>query len=247
MRILVAVALASLAAAGCYRHHLRGEDADAGSTRCGSTHCARVDPSRRRVSIDTAGLVGNVEGDVSGLRGAPAVDGVAFELDPCAPRDILPCPVTITVAGIGADVADPAVLGGAVEATLRDRAIVVRGDPCPGCSDGHEAGLLLFAAVAGELSPGFDLALGDVTVGDAGVVCESRGRGGESTARHRIAYATTFSSARIVLDEGEELPLPTSDLHVRLLGSSYECVTADLPPPRPLEAAEWVIWNVAGL
>lgn len=239
------VLLVSLGVGGCYRHHLREEDADAGSSRCGSAVCARG-PMRRPISIDTAGLVGNVEGDASGLRGVPAIDGVAFELDPCAPRDIVPCPVTIEVAGVGADVADPAVLGGAVEATLRERAIVVRGDPCPGCP-GHDAALLLFAAVAGELSPGFDLDLADLVLSDAGVACESRGVSGESTARHRIAVATTFSSARIVLDEGDTMPVPTSDLHVRLLRSSFTCVTPDLPPPRPLESAEWVIWNVAGL
>jgi hypothetical protein len=230
---------------GCYRHHLR--DDDAGATRCGSAHCARVDPSAPRLHVEAAGLVGNVEGEASALRGAPEIDGVAFELDPCFRTGEEPCPVTVRVSNVGADLADPAVLIGPVEATIRDRAIVVRGDACPGCDDGHAATQLYFAAVGGELAPGFDLDLADVVVSDGGVACSSRGVGGESSGRNRLRFASTFSASSVVLDETETRALSGTELVVRLLRSSYECVIADLPPPRPLEAAEWVIWNVAGM
>ena len=48
---------------------------------------------------------GRVEAEVSGLRAVPEIDGVAFELDPCAPMRGAPCPSTITVANAGADLA----------------------------------------------------------------------------------------------------------------------------------------------
>lgn len=251
-RALVVLLASAASASGCYRHHLRGGDAgpgvdarprsDAGATRCGSERCALVDPFGARLEVRAPGLVGDVEGLATGLRGAPEVNGVAFELDACAWTGEAPCPTTVTVTNVGADLADPAVLAGAVEVSVRDRAIVVRADPCPGCGDGHVAAQLLFAAAAGELSPGFDLDLADVVLADAGLVCESRGALGESSGRYDLAFASTVSGASIVLAEGQTARLAATDLAVRLLRSSYECVGPDLPPPRPLEAAEWVIW-----
>jgi hypothetical protein len=239
------VLLAAAIAPGCYLFHTRDDDGgvrlDAGSTRCGSAPCASVEPPRA-LSIDTAGLVGRVEAEVSGLRAVPAIDGVAFELDPCAPRREAPCASTITVAGAGADLADPAVLSGAVEASVRSARVVVRSDPCPGCDDGGEAGRLLFAAAIGEESEGFDLPLADVRVEAGAEVCRARGTIGEVTGRFELGFESVAPRFRETLDEGETARLSISDYAVRLVRSSYECVGPDLPPPGALEAAHWVIW-----
>src|SRR6185436_2627383 len=97
VRALV-LALLSLATAGCYRHHLRHADEDAGSTRCGSGRCALV-ASDRALIVRAGPLVGAVEGDASGLTGAPEVDGIRFDLDPCAASGRAPCPQRIVVEG----------------------------------------------------------------------------------------------------------------------------------------------------
>ncbi len=236
---------------GCYLYHELEEDAavradapmraDAGSTRCGSGRCMLVVPSRG-LAITTAGLVGRVEAEVSGLRAVPEIDGVAFELDPCAPSRGAPCPSTLTVANAGADLAGPGVLAGAVETSIRDRMIIIRSDPCPGCDDGNEAGRLLFAAGMGELSEGFDLPLEDVTMVGGDEVCRSRGTIGEASGRYQLDVESIAPRVRATLDEGETVRLGLSDYAVRLVRSSYECVGPDLPPPSALAAAEWVIW-----
>jgi hypothetical protein len=241
----LALVLALSLAPGCYLFHTRDDDGgvrlDAGSTRCGSARCANVEPARA-LAIETAGLVGRVEAEVSGLRGVPETDGVAFELDPCAPRREAPCPSTITVAGAGADLAEPAVLSGAVEASVRSGRVVVRSDPCPGCDDGGEAGRLLFAAAIGDESEGFDLPLADVIVEAGAEVCRARGTIGEATGRFEISFESVAPRFRETLDEGATARLSISDYAVRLVRSSYECVGPDLPPPDALEAAQWVLW-----
>jgi len=237
--------LALLLAPGCYLYHELEQDAavraDAGATRCGSGRCALVVPPRGLV-ITTAGLVGRVEAEVSGLRAVPEIDGVAFELDPCAPMRGAPCPSTLTVANAGADLAGPGVLAGAVETSLRDGMIIIRSDPCPGCDDGHEAGRLLFAAGRGEVSDGFDLPLADVAIAGGEEVCRSRGSIGEMTGRYELEVESIAPRVQASLDEGETVRLGLSDYAVRLVRSSYECVGPDLPPPSALAAAEWVIW-----
>lgn len=254
----LALALTPLALTpGCYLYHELEDDsgvrvdsglradagarADAGSTRCGSGRCALVEPPRGLV-ITTSGLVGRVEAEVSGLRGVPEIDGVAFELDPCAPTRGAPCPSTLTIANAGADLAGPGVLAGAVETSIRDRMIIIRSDPCPGCDDGHEAGRLLFAAGVGELSEGFDLPLEDVAMVGGDEVCRSRGSIGEMTGRYELEVESLAPRVHATLDEGDTARLGLSDYAVRLVRSSYECVGPDLPPPSALAAAEWVIW-----
>lgn len=235
--------LAMALLAGCYRYHERGVDAgpgDAGQSRCGSGRCALREA--RRITITTSGLVGRVEAEVSNLREAPEIDGVAFDLDPCAPMRTTPCPRTITVSNTGTDLALPAVLSGAVEASIRDGRVVVRSDPCPGCDDGHVAGRLLFAASEGPESEGFDLPLNDVTIEAGEEVCRSRGSIGEATGRYTLEVASIAPAVRATLDEGETARLGLSDYAVRLVRSSYECVGPDLPPPAALEAVAWVLW-----
>jgi hypothetical protein len=224
---------------GCYLSHRRPEDAGGDApTRCGAASCALVAPRETRFEVMPLEprLTGRFEAVALGIDPG-AEDGLAVQIDTCG----VGCPRTILITGIGADLADPAVLSGPVEVSLRDRALVMRADPCPGCDDGGVAAQLVLAVVAGELSEGFDLPLRDVTVAPGDQPCESRGPASDASGRYRLSFG--LLGRTVVLDEGETRGLG-GDYAARLVRSSFTCVTPDLPTPRPLEASTWVVYAV---
>lgn len=221
--------------AGCYLSHRRPEDAGSDSpTRCGAASCSLV--PQRDVRIDVLGdgppLPRRFEADV--ISASPADrDGLRIEIM-CA----VGCPRTLHVIGVGADIADPLVLSGPVEVSFRDRALVMRADPCPGCDDGGVAAGLLLAVMAGPPEDG-DLPMRDVTVA-AAETCASLAPDGSRSARFALDFAE--GSARATLEEGQSAGL--SDRSVRVLRSSYECASPDRIRPDPFEVSSFIVYAI---
>lgn len=229
---------AGLLGAGCYLSHRRPEDApqDAG-TRCGAASCALAPRGSLRVTLDPPEppLGPRFEANAIGIDPGPD-DGIAVLIDTCDGG----CPRSILISRVGSDRADPAVLSGPVEISMRPDALVIRADPCPGCDDGGVAAQLYLAAVSGERTDA-DLELRGFRVEVTEPVCDTRGPSGASR-RVRISF-TGPAGLTFDLDEGETRGLG-GDHAARVLLSHDDCLPLDLPPPPPLATASWIIYAI---
>lgn len=224
---------------GCYLSHERPADApiDAG-TPCGARSCMLAPRGALRISVEPAEppLPRRFEAEALGIDPGPE-DGIRIVLQTCPGG----CRRDLVVTRVGSDRADPAVLSGPVEISLREQALVIRADPCPGCDDGGVAAQLVLAAVTGELRDD-DLPLRDVRVEPGEVVCDERGPIGHSS--HRMRLAITGAIGRTFqLDEGETRGLG-GDHAARVLLTHYDCWEPDLPPPNGLEGTSWIVYAI---
>jgi hypothetical protein len=235
VRVVGAFALSASLLAGCYLSHRLPEDAGSDSpTRCGAASCSLVAP--RDVRIEVLG-----EGPPLPRR----FEATVISAEPLGDDDLrieilcdVGCPRALRITGVGSDIADPLVLAGPVEVSLRERALVIRGDPCPGCDDGGVAAGLLLAVMASPAQDG-DLPMRDVIV-SATESCESFAPDGSRSVRFALTFGEGSASA--VLEEGQSGGL--SDRSARVLRSSYECASPDLLPPDPFEVSSFVVYAI---
>jgi len=227
--------LGAVALAGCYLSHRRPEDAGSDSpTRCGAASCSLVPLRDVRIEVlgDGPALPRRFEADVISAD-AFGDDGLRIEMM-CA----VGCPRAFHVIGVGSDIADPLVLTGPVEVSFRDRALVMRADPCPGCDDGGVAANLLLAVMASPPEDG-DLPMRDVSV-TATESCASVAPDGSRSARFELEFLA--GGVRATLEEGRTGGLV--DHAARVIRSSYLCASPDLRAPEPFEISSYIVYAV---